>query len=190
MAIGSSNKRPRKFNAPKNSATAKSSKFSKRQADFNASGYAKRQQRNAAKKQGAGLDDVYDYRQDKVRRANVRLQLDKDEEAGFGAGSDDDEDEDIEEGGGNRRPRLIGELDDDERIASEDDEEIDSDAAFEESDEERFAGFDFGKRAKEKKVSILSLFLMSYLMLICYRKRLKALSESPVARVSGSLKWI
>lgn len=155
MAIGPNNKRPRKFSAPKHSATAKSSKLAKRRADFNASGYAKRQQRKASKKVGGGVEDVYDYRQDKVRRANVRLQLDKDEETGFGAGSDEDEDEDAEGGGsgGKKRPRLIGEIDDDERIASEDDEEIDSDAAFEESDEERFAGFDFGKRAKEKKVS-------------------------------------
>jgi U3 small nucleolar RNA-associated protein 14 len=37
--------------------------------------------------------------------------------------------------------RLIGENEDDEQVPSDDDEEVDSDAAFEESDEERFAGF-------------------------------------------------
>lgn len=40
-----------------------------------------------------------------------------------------------------QRARLIGEHDDDERIDSADDEELDSDAAFDESDEERYAGF-------------------------------------------------
>lgn len=40
-----------------------------------------------------------------------------------------------------QRARLIGELDDDEKIDSADDEELDSDAAFNESDEERYAGF-------------------------------------------------
>lgn len=37
--------------------------------------------------------------------------------------------------------RLINELDDDEAIDSADDEEVDSEAAFDESDEDRFAGF-------------------------------------------------
>jgi len=43
------------------------------------------------------------------------------------------------------KPRLIGETVEDEDISSGDDEDIDSDAAFEESDEERFAGFSFPK---------------------------------------------
>jgi len=42
-----------------------------------------------------------------------------------------------------RRPRLIGESVEDEDVPSEDDEELDSDAAFEDTDEERFAGFSF-----------------------------------------------
>lgn len=37
--------------------------------------------------------------------------------------------------------RLLNEQDDDEDIDSADDEELDSDAAFDESDEDRFAGF-------------------------------------------------
>ena len=44
------------------------------------------------------------------------------------------------------RPRLVGEDDDDIGIAEDDDEEIDSDDAFEESDEERFAGFSFSQK--------------------------------------------
>jgi len=40
-----------------------------------------------------------------------------------------------------QQTRLIGEDDDDERIDSADDEDLDSDAAFDESDEERFVDF-------------------------------------------------
>lgn len=83
--------------------------------------------------------DVYEYQSDKVRRAHVSLALDKDEAREHGAASDDDTDSNM------RKPRLIGEDAEDEDIPSEDDEELDSDAAFEESDEERFAGFSFPK---------------------------------------------
>jgi len=58
-----------------------------------------------------------------------------------GGGSDDDED-------GRAQARLV---DEDEEIDSGDDEEIDSDAAFEESDDDRFAGFNF---ASSQKVSL------------------------------------
>lgn len=40
-----------------------------------------------------------------------------------------------------QQTRLIGEDDDDEQIDSADDEDLDSDAAFDESDEERFVDF-------------------------------------------------
>jgi len=40
-----------------------------------------------------------------------------------------------------RQTRLIGEDDDDERLDSADDEDLDSDAAFDDSDEERFQDF-------------------------------------------------
>lgn len=83
--------------------------------------------------------DVYEYQSHKVRRAHVLLALDKDEAREHGAASDDDTDSNM------RKPRLIGEDVEDEDIPSEDDEELDSDAAFEESDEERFAGFSFPK---------------------------------------------
>jgi hypothetical protein len=83
--------------------------------------------------------DVYEYQSQKVRRANVPLSLDKEEADEHGFDSDGDLVADI------RKPRLIGESVEDEKIPSEDDEELDSDAAFEESDEERFAGFSFPK---------------------------------------------
>lgn len=83
--------------------------------------------------------DVYEYQSQRVRRANVPLSLDKEEADEHGLGSDGDLVADI------RKPRLIGESVEDEEVPSEDDEELDSDAAFEESDEERFAGFSFPK---------------------------------------------
>ena len=65
--------------------------------------------------------------------------MDREEAFEYGVGFDGaNEEEDERE---NMRARLIGENEDDERVDSDDDEEIDSDAAFEESDEERFAGF-------------------------------------------------
>jgi U3 small nucleolar RNA-associated protein 14 len=81
--------------------------------------------------------DVYEYQSHKVRRAHIPLSLDKDEAHEHGAASDDDFAADT------RKPRLIGENVEDEDIPSEDDEELDSDAAFEDTDEERFAGFSF-----------------------------------------------
>ena len=81
--------------------------------------------------------DVYEYQSHKVRRAYIPLSLDKDETREHGAASDDDSATDV------RKPRLIGESVEDEDVPSEDDEELDSDAAFEDADEERFAGFSF-----------------------------------------------
>ncbi len=100
-------------------------------AKFNAAGYAKRQARK--EKETALSEDVYEYAPDVVRRSKVKLDLDRDEDFG-GIPDGDDEREQL-------RARLIGENEDDEMIDSEDDEDIDSDAAFEESDEDRFAGF-------------------------------------------------
>lgn len=100
----------------------------------NAAGYAKR----LSRKPKAGLaSDVYEYAPEISRRAKVTLDLDREEAAEYGVGMDGDNDEDREE----MRARLIGENGDNEMIDSGDDEEIDSDAAFEESDEDRFAGF-------------------------------------------------
>ncbi|KAI0005548.1 Utp14 protein-domain-containing protein [Russula compacta] len=87
----------------------------------------------------SALSDVYEYQSHKVRRAHIPLSLDKEEAREYGADSDSDTTPDI------RKPRLIGESVEDEDVPSEDDEELDSDAAFEESDEDRFAGFSFPK---------------------------------------------
>ena len=104
----------------------------------NAAGYAKRHARKD--KSTAGLSDVYDYQSQKVRRQNVSLTLDRDEAAEFDHGSDGEVDREA------LKARLTGENQDDEKIDPDDDEELDSDAAFEESDEERFAGFSFNSK--------------------------------------------
>jgi U3 small nucleolar RNA-associated protein 14 len=95
--------------------------------------------RRANRLRNSTQSDVYEYQPHKVRRAHISLSLDKDEAHEHGAASDDDADSNM------RKPRLIGENVEDEDIPSEDDEELDSDAAFEESDEDRFAGFSFPK---------------------------------------------
>ncbi|KAF9055750.1 Utp14 protein-domain-containing protein [Panaeolus papilionaceus] len=118
-------------------------KSQKSRAQANATGYEKRQARKA-KAGGGSTADLYEYIPEKTRRSKVALDLDRDEAMDFGSfdGMGDEEREEL-------RARLIGEAEDDEEIASEDDEEIDSDAAFEESDEERFAGF-FSSKKKGK----------------------------------------
>ncbi|ESK95123.1 small nucleolar ribonucleoprotein complex subunit utp14 [Moniliophthora roreri MCA 2997] len=124
--------------APKSSR--KPSSLAK-QKQFNANGYAKRQSRKAAKTASRLDDDVYEYAPERVRRSKVALDLDREEETGFGGFGDDDDMEDLR-----LKARLVG---DDEKLPSDDDEEIDSDEAFEESDEERFAGF-FSNKKKSK----------------------------------------
>ena len=94
--------------------------------------------------------DVYEYQSHKVRRAHISLSLDNDEAREHGVASDDDDPV-----SNTRKPRLIGESVEDEDVPSEDDEELDSDAAFEESDEERFAGFSF---PRVRPNPILSLY--------------------------------
>jgi hypothetical protein len=71
-----------------------------------------------------------------------------------------------------RKPRLIGENVEDEDIPSEDDEELDSDAAFEESDEERFAGFSFPK--VRYSLSLPFTMLMVCAISLGVRSRVKA----------------
>lgn len=104
----------------------------------------------------ANPSDVYEYHTERVRRSKVKMDLEKDEISGARAGGKDDEAED-DEGGRDQaelKPRLVGEDDDDEGIADDEDEDIDSDAAFDESDEEQFAGFGFS----QKKVCIVVIF--------------------------------
>lgn len=113
-------------------------KFSSHKA--NAAGYAKRH----SAKSKANLSDVYDYQHEKVRRGNVSLTLDKEEAAEFERDGSDDDDV----GHNALKARLIGETVDGEKIDSEDDEELDSDEAFEESDDEKYAGFSFGSQVR------------------------------------------
>jgi len=114
--------------------TNQSSKTRPSSSKANAAGYATRLSRKAEKH---SISDVYEYQPGKVKRSKVALQLDRDEASEFRHDSDDQEERTVVQ------PRLIGETSGDERFDSEEDEEIDSDEAFEESDEERFAGFSF-----------------------------------------------
>ncbi|KAF5312924.1 hypothetical protein D9619_002453 [Psilocybe cf. subviscida] len=124
--------------------------------EANVAGYEARQARKAQTQ--AASADLYEHVQEKGgRRARVGLDLDRDEAMEYGVGTDGGGA--WESGGldgvgeGERealRARLLGEHEDDEQVASGDDEELDSDAAFEESDEERFAGFFSSKKSKAK----------------------------------------
>jgi U3 small nucleolar RNA-associated protein 14 len=122
-------------------------------ANANAAGYAKRQSRKAEKLDN--LSDVYEYQPGKVKRSKVTLELDRDEAFGYdreggggGGGGSDDGDGGEDNRRRELRARLVGETDGDEKLDSGDDEEIDSDGAFEETDEERFAGFNFTSSSK------------------------------------------
>jgi U3 small nucleolar RNA-associated protein 14 len=117
----------------------------------NAAGYAKRQARKPKSIHGLS-SDVYEYAPEVQRRSKVTLDLNQDEAAEYGVGIDGGNDEDREQ----LRARLIGENGDNEGIDSGDDEEIDSDAAFEESDEERFAGF-FSNKVRVWSISRVRL---------------------------------
>ena len=121
----------------------------------NALGYAKRQAAKDKRPSKADVEDVYEYQPEKVRRAKVKLQYEREELMGAGA---EDSDEDDGDGAGNlgrgAKPRLIGEGEDDERIGSDEDEDIDSDEAFDESDEERFAGFGFSQKVRYHACSV------------------------------------
>ena len=101
----------------------------KSRSQANIAGYEKRLARKA---KSTPTTDLYEHIPEKTRRSKVALDLGRDEEFEFP--NDDGEPEEL-------KARLIGENEDDEEIASDDDEEIDSDAAFEETDEEQFAGF-------------------------------------------------
>jgi U3 small nucleolar RNA-associated protein 14 len=116
----------------------------------NAAGYAKRHlQKSSHKGKAVSFDDVYEYAPSKVRRAKIGLELDR-EEATDRHNYASDDDIDLggmgQEGREGLRARLLGENADDEQVDSGDDEEIESDDAFEESDEEKYAGFDFSSK--------------------------------------------
>ena len=112
------------------------------QKKSNAIGFSRRQARKQAR-QSTSIDDVYEFQPEKVRRSKVALRLTKEELAELGRDNASDS-----EGDGQPQPRLIGQNSDDERVDSEDDEDIDSDAAFGESDEETFAGYGFIRKVR------------------------------------------
>ncbi|KAH7334553.1 Utp14 protein-domain-containing protein [Rhizoctonia solani] len=122
---------------------SKKPKSSLKAARANARGYAARH----ALKSSDALD-VYEYSTGKVRRSGVGLSLDREEETGLGKDSDE-EDGGLDEVKEKLRLRIAN-VDEDGAVGSDEDEEIDSDGAFEdESDEERFENFKF-KSSKEK----------------------------------------
>lgn len=134
----------------------------------NAAGYAKRkslQSKTLSSGGGSSLGDVYEYQGERVRRGKLKLQLEKGELLGAGRPVDD-EDDGMDEGGGRggrggMHPRLLNENegDEEEGLGEDEDEEIDSDEAFEESDEERFAGFSFAS-AGAVSLALSSPFLL------------------------------
>lgn len=112
----------------------------------NVSGYQKRQERKDKARQ---TGDLYEYTANKNKRAHIALDVDTEELAGQRPsknGLDDDEelDSDMEA----LRRKISANMDGDIGVVeSEDDEEIDSDGAFEgESDEERFGAFTFAEK--------------------------------------------
>lgn len=149
-------------------------KFSSHKA--NAAGYAKRH----SNKSKINLSDVYDYQPEKVRRGNVSLTLDKEEAAEWGRDGSD-EDDGIDQAA--LRARLIGENVDDEKIDSEDDEELDSDAAFEESDEETYAGFSFG--SKVRRACFFCSFVLFTQRGVQSKQKSKAKKASKPKKTSG-----
>jgi U3 small nucleolar RNA-associated protein 14 len=106
------------------------SKIPKSRSKANAIGYEKRQARKA--RANISAVDVYEHIPEKTKRSNLKPDLDHEEAREFGENIDRTSQEGL-------MARLVGE-NVDEGIASEDDEEIESDDAFEESDEDRFAG--------------------------------------------------
>lgn len=119
----------------------------------NASGYQKRQER---KKSDRRTDDLYEYAAARNKRAGITLDVDR-EERGYeqsrnSATKEGDLDNDMEA----LRQKISASVGDDLGIVdSEDDEDIDSDEAFEgESDEERFGNFKFVEKVRVKLKSV------------------------------------
>ncbi|CAG8602509.1 3644_t:CDS:2 [Acaulospora colombiana] len=106
----------------------------------NIAGFEKRMARKPQVKKSTGMD-VYEYNEREGRkgksRANITLDLSKEEAREYGMRDDEEnEPDDLE------KMRLKLKMGDEEDVIdSDDDEDIDSDAAFGESDEERFANY-------------------------------------------------
>jgi U3 small nucleolar RNA-associated protein 14 len=126
-----------------------SSTVKPRTAKSNAAGYAARQARRGAAPSAAALADVYEHQQarSKHTRSGVDTHVGRDELDDLDARGGDEDADAGALGLGGKNARLVGE-NEEEAIGSDDDEEIDSDAAFEEEDDDRYAGFDFPSAAK------------------------------------------
>jgi len=137
---------PRFFSLSREMGRAVGNKRTTAQKKSNAVGFSRRQAHKKSR-QSTSLDDVYEFQQEKVRRSKVALRLTKEELAELGRNKASDSEDDGHQGD-QPQPRLIGQNSDDERVDSEDDEDIDSDAAFGESDEETFAGYGFARTVR------------------------------------------
>ena len=155
------------------------------QRKTDAIGFPRRQARKKAR-HSTGLDDVYEFQPEKVRRSKVVLDLTKEELAGLGRGNASDSDGDNHRSG-QSHPRLIGQNSEDEGVDSEDDEDIDSDAAFGESDEETFAGYGFARKVRCNVCYHISKPTHSSLRRVNCRKRL---SENPQLQKKFTLRSI
>jgi hypothetical protein len=138
----------------------------------NALGYAKRQARKSLTGKNVSASDVYEFAPEATRRENVTLTLDAEEAREYRVGIDgDDTDEERRQA---LKARLIGENVENEMIDSDDDEEIDSDAAFDESDEDRFAGF-FSSRVR---LTLSTCFTLGYSQTSEYRIKIRSPQKS------------
>jgi len=147
---------PRNISMAKTNRSVLGNKGRSRSHKANATGYARRHSLKAKT-----LSDVYEYAPDsRTRRLKVTLEIGRDEaaEIGLGRGGVKSDDERMDGEDMRTKARLIGEGD---MIDSGDDEDIDSDTAFEESDEERFAGFSFNHQVCRSIFDAIS-FLMHF----------------------------
>jgi U3 small nucleolar RNA-associated protein 14 len=137
---------PNFFSLSREMARAVGNKRTAVQKKSNAIGFSKRLARKKTR-QSTSVDDVYEFKAEKVRRSKVALRLTKEELAELGRDNASDSEGDSRRNG-QPQPRLIGQNSDDEGVDSEDDEDIDSDAAFGGSDEETFAGYGFIRKVR------------------------------------------
>ncbi|GJJ15677.1 hypothetical protein Clacol_009955 [Clathrus columnatus] len=129
-------------------APTRGKKHTKSVAEHNASGFAKRRAK-PKKNSPKSLDDVYEYSATKNRRSAVKLVHDKEEFIGI-----ERDNEDHDNSGLNIeaiRSQILDLGDTNAVINSDEDEEIDSDVAFEESDNEQYAGFSFPQKGTKNK---------------------------------------
>lgn len=154
----------------------------------NATGYQKRQDRKNKQREDQN-PDVYEYTVGRNKRAGVSMQLDEDELVGNdkhadgGADEDDGDDSDMEK----LRRKIAANMEGDMGVVdSEDDEDIDSDAAFEgESDEERFGAFKFAE-----KVCVTVSISEQPTNIVSFHRRKNLLNPSPRRTGGGTCRLL